>query len=72
MSQSGVIHPSLYSEGCYFNRVVHQSAAERIMASYESDFVDGQLAGMEMAKAITFKRVERVFDYSKPLSVKYE
>ncbi len=27
------------------------------MASYESNFVDGQLAGMEMAKAITFKHV---------------
>lgn len=36
--------------------------------------IDGQLAGMEMAKAITFKRVpkshsrdERVFDYSKAI-----
>lgn len=33
------------------------SAAERLMASYESNFVAGQLAGMEMAKAITFKHV---------------
>lgn len=52
-------HPSiivkrglLFQSSCSFCR-----QRKRIMASYESNFVDGQLAGMEMAKAITFKHV---------------